>query len=67
MKDNVEKATSSGILNSVIYMAQVFGSLIGGVVAQLFGDFRATMYLAGILTIVGFVLFSSNNKRRKAD
>jgi predicted MFS family arabinose efflux permease len=67
MKNNVEKATSSGILSSVINIAQVFGSLIGGVVAQLFGDFRATMYLAAVMTIAGFVLFNVNNKREKAD
>ncbi len=66
MKDNVEKATSSGILTSVIYIAQVFGSLVGGVVAQLFGDFRAPMYVAGIMTIAGFILFSSNNRKRMA-
>lgn len=63
MKNNVEKATSAGILGSVINIAQVFGSLIGGFVAQLFGDFRATMYLAAIMTIVGFALFSSNNRK----
>jgi len=62
MKNNVEKATSSGILSSVINIAQVFGSLIGGVVAQLFSDFRATMYLAAIMTIVGFALFSANKR-----
>ena len=65
MKNNVEKATSSGILSSVISIAQVFGSLLGGFVAQLFGDFRATMYLAALMTIAGFVLFSVNNKRHQ--
>ena len=55
MKNNVEKATSTGILSSVISLAAVFGSLIGGVIAQFFG-FTATMYTAAILTAVGFVL-----------
>jgi len=58
MKNNVEKATSSGILNSVINVSQVFGALIGGAVSQLFGDFRATMYLATIMTILGFIFFT---------
>jgi len=62
MKNNVEKATSSGILSSVINLSQVFGALLGGAVAQLFG-FRATMYLAAILTIVGFGLFRAGNKK----
>jgi MFS family permease len=55
MKRNVEKATSTGILSSVISLAAVFGSLIGGVIAQFFG-FTATMYTAAALTAVGFML-----------
>jgi len=55
MKHNVEKATSTGILSSVVSLAAVFGSLIGGVIAQSFG-FTATMYAAAVLTAVGFVL-----------
>jgi len=64
MKNNVEKATSSGMLSSVINIAQVFGALLGGAVSQLF-DFRATMYLAAILTVVGFGFFRAGNKSRK--
>lgn len=55
MKHNVEKATSTGVLSSVVSLAAVFGSLIGGVIAQFFG-FTATMYAAAILTAVGFML-----------
>jgi len=62
MKNNVEKATSSGILSSVINISQVFGSLVGGTIAQLFNNFRATMYMATIMTIIGFVLFSVGRK-----
>jgi len=58
MKNNVEKATSSGILSSVINISQVFGALIGGAISQLFGNFRATMYLATVMTVIGFILFS---------
>lgn len=55
MKHNVEKATSTGILSSVVSLAAVFGSLIGGLIAQFFG-FIATMYTAAVLTVLGFVL-----------
>jgi len=55
MKHNVEKATSTGILSSFVSLAAVFGSLIGGIVAQFFG-FTATMYTAAALTAAGFVL-----------
>jgi predicted MFS family arabinose efflux permease len=62
LKHNVERATSSGILNSVINISQVFGALIGGAIALLF-DFRATMYLAAVLTVVGFGFFRAGNKK----
>lgn len=55
MKNNVEKATSMGIFGSVTNLAAVFGSLIGGIIAQFFG-FAATMYAAAVLTAAGFVL-----------
>jgi len=56
MKHNVEKATCSGILSSLINLARVFGALLGGVVSELFG-FEYTMYVAAALTVAGFVLF----------
>jgi MFS family permease len=56
MKYNIEKATCSGILSSLISLARVFGALLGGVVSDLFG-FRAAMYVAAALTVAGFVLF----------
>jgi predicted MFS family arabinose efflux permease len=62
MKNNVERATSSGMLSSVINIAQVFGAIIGGAVALIFG-FKATMYLAAILTAIGFGFFRAGNKK----
>jgi len=56
MRRNVEKATCTGILSSVIGLAAVFGTLLGGVVSELF-DFRAAMYVAAALTVTGFILF----------
>jgi len=63
MKNNVEKATASGILSSVINLSQVLGALLGGTVALLFG-FKATMYLATALTIVGFGFFQAGNRKK---
>lgn len=65
MKNNVERATSSGILNSVINISQVFGALIGGTISLVFGDFRATMYLATLLTIAGLILFQLGKPTEK--
>ncbi len=55
MKTNVEKATATGLLGSTTNLSKVFGSLLGGVMSQFFG-FRATMYAATGLTILGFSL-----------
>jgi len=63
MKYNVERATSSGILSSVINISQVFGALLGGAISLLFNNFRATMYLAAILTVIGFGFFRASNRK----
>nr|NIW14964.1 MFS transporter [Candidatus Thorarchaeota archaeon] len=56
MRRNVEKATCTGMLNSVISLAAVFGALLGGVFSELLG-FKATMYVAATLTVTGFIFF----------
>ncbi len=63
MKHNVEKSTSGGILGSLISLAMVFGALIGGGLSGLFG-YRATMYAAAGLTLVGFILFKLSNRKK---
>jgi len=60
----VEKATCIGILNSSISLGGVLGSLIGGTVAQLFNDFRATMYIAMAFTAVSLTLFNVGIARK---
>ena len=56
MRRNVEKATCTGMLTSVISLAAVAGALIGGIISELF-DFRTTMYTAAALAAIGFCLF----------
>jgi MFS family permease len=56
MRRNDEKATVSGLLSSMVSLAMVGGSLLGGVVSQMF-DYRATMYVAAGLTVIGYILF----------
>jgi MFS family permease len=48
-ENNVEKATSTGMLSSVIHISGAIGPLMAGVVAQYFG-FKAVMYLAAAMT-----------------
>jgi len=62
MRHNVEKATCSGILSSMHSLSMVGGSILGGVIAQLFG-YVATMYVAAMLTIAGYVCFQIGSRK----
>jgi DHA1 family multidrug resistance protein-like MFS transporter len=64
MQRNTEKATCSGILSSVASLSMVLGSILGGIIAQFF-DYKATMYVATILTLIAFVFFRVGSERNK--
>jgi len=54
-KKNIERATSVGILRSLIGLAGIFGPILGGLISQLYG-LVWTMYFAAALTLIGFLL-----------
>ncbi len=56
MRRNVEKATCTGMLGSVINLAALSGALVGGTISELFG-FKSAMYTAAALAATGFLLF----------
>ncbi len=56
MSRNKERATATGLLNSVLNISSIGGALIGGVIAGLYG-YRATMYLATASSLAAMVLF----------
>jgi MFS family permease len=58
---NEERATSIGMLTSVISISAAFGPILGGIVSQLFG-FREVMLLAGILSFSGFFISITRNR-----
>jgi MFS family permease len=62
MRRNVEKATCTGMLTSVISLAAVAGALIGGIISELF-DFKATMYTAAALAATGFFLLRTGTRK----
>ncbi len=62
IEHNVEKATCTGVLNSALNLSVVFGSLLGGVLSQLFG-YSATMYAGAILTLLGYIIFKIGVRR----
>ncbi len=58
MDSGAEKSTSSGMLSSVIGLSGVLGPLFGGVLSELYG-YTTTMYLGGIMTIGGLLVYLS--------
>ena len=63
MERNDEKGTAAGLLQSALSISAILGSVLGGVVAQLFG-YHGCMYVATIIAIMGLVIFISYNRRR---
>ena len=57
LERNVEKATSTGVLGSVISGSRALGPFFGGVVAQ-FAGMVWSMYIAAILALAGLVVSS---------
>ncbi len=56
MDRNVEKATVSGLFDSVLSLSSVIGPFVATFVIT-FGGYRTTMYLASILAFISFLLF----------
>jgi len=55
-KRNIEKATSVGILNSIIFLCAIVGPVIGGVVSEFYG-YRAVMFVGAGLAVGGYFVF----------
>jgi len=53
---NAEKATATGILNSVIAAASIVGSVAGGVMLEQFG-YQETLIFAIVCSMLGMVFF----------
>ncbi len=72
MERNVERATSTGLLNSVLSISAIIGPLVGGAIVGIVLSFsldsylayRSTMYLASLMAIVSFLGFWVSSRRR---
>jgi predicted MFS family arabinose efflux permease len=56
MERNVEKATSTGILNSTMHISGIIGAFIGGTIAFYLGRV-ANIYTAAVLSFIALILF----------
>ncbi|HEX9709017.1 MAG TPA: MFS transporter [Candidatus Thermoplasmatota archaeon] len=58
-----EKATASGLLTSTTSLSAIMGPVAGGVIAELFGDYRATILFAGLMAAASLVVFKVLTRR----
>jgi MFS family permease len=56
MERNVEKATCTGILNSILNLSGIIGAIMGGIVAWHFGRV-ANILFAAFMSVVALILF----------
>ena len=56
MEKNIEKATSSGLLNSTMSLSAIIGPIMGGALSLYYG-YKSTMYFAFVLTVIGLTVF----------
>ncbi len=54
IKNNEDKGTAAGLLNSSIALASIIGSIMGGVIFEHFG-FRAVMAAGAFFAVLGYV------------
>ncbi len=53
---NIERATSVGFLYSTISIAQIIGSIIGGIISEYF-DYRKNMLIGALLSFLPLIIF----------
>jgi MFS family permease len=74
MERNVERATSTGLLNSVMSICAIIGPLIGGTVVGIalstgvtqLNAYRLTMYVAAVMAVISFVGFWFATRKKNA-
>lgn len=64
MDRNIEKATVSGLFDSVLSLSSIIGPFLAAIVIALDG-YRSIMYLASFLAFVSFLLFWISEKGRR--
>ncbi|MDD1743609.1 MAG: MFS transporter [Methanomassiliicoccales archaeon] len=63
MERNDEKGTAAGLLQSALAISAIIGSVMGGIVAQLYG-YHGCMYVATFIAIIGLIIFVGFNWQR---
>jgi DHA1 family multidrug resistance protein-like MFS transporter len=59
IKNNKDKGTAAGLLNSSIALASILGAILGGVILEHFG-FRAVMVSGAFFAVLGYIVVRFN-------
>ncbi len=59
IKNNEDKGTAAGLLNSSIALASIIGSILGGIILEHFG-FRAVMASGAFFAMLGYIVVQFN-------
>jgi predicted MFS family arabinose efflux permease len=59
IRNNEDKGTAAGLLNSSIALASIIGSILGGIILEHFG-FRAVMASGTIFAVLGYIVVRFN-------
>ena len=65
MRNNTERATVTGFLNSVLQMSAILGALVGGFIVQVTGNILTPMFFAAGMGLVALVLYMALRIFRK--
>lgn len=57
MVRNKERATATGVLNSIFQISSILGALMGGAIVHVTGSYLAPMYLAACMALVSLVIY----------
>jgi len=63
---DVRKATTTGLLNSVIYLGNSIGPLVGGAVSELSGGYRGNTLIATSVVFSALLLYAGNQWKAKS-
>lgn len=64
MKNNREKGTATGILQSSISLGYIVGPFVAGLITLIFKDLKYEYLLAGIIIFFGFILLQRKSNKQ---
>ena len=59
---NIERATASGLLQSILSVAGVIGPIIAAIIFALGGNYYTVIYFAAAMALLSFVIFLFTNR-----